>query len=81
MEEILKLWAAEAESKEKHGVWDPMPELTISSTYVYSRLDSNTFTMDKPTLESTLTLCWSRLYPSFKDFGFGLWDIKLPMYR
>ncbi len=22
-------WNSEAESKEKHGVWDPMPELTI----------------------------------------------------
>ncbi len=42
----LKLWAAEAESKEKNGVWDPKPELTITSPYVYSRVDSNTFTMD-----------------------------------
>ncbi len=29
--------AAEAESKEKYGVWDPMPELTITSPYVNSR--------------------------------------------
>ncbi len=29
---------SEAESKEKHGVWDPMPELTITSPYVQSRL-------------------------------------------
>ena len=28
----------EAKSKEKHGVWDPMPELTITSPYVYFRL-------------------------------------------
>jgi hypothetical protein len=36
---------SEAESKEKHGVWvqwDPMPELTITTTYV----DSYTSTMD-----------------------------------
>ncbi len=34
----------EAESKEKRGVWDPMPELTINSSYVHSIVDSNTFT-------------------------------------
>jgi hypothetical protein len=29
----------EAESKEKHGVWDPLPELTITSPYaLQSRL-------------------------------------------
>ncbi len=36
---------SEAESKEKHGVWDPMQELTIISPYVHSRVDSNTFAM------------------------------------
>jgi hypothetical protein len=41
--------ASEAESKEKHGVWDPMPEMTITSPYVRSTVDSNTFTMDNPT--------------------------------
>jgi hypothetical protein len=35
----------QAESKEENGVWDPMPELTITSPYVYSRVYSNTFTM------------------------------------
>ncbi len=38
---------AEAESKEKHDVWDRMPELNtycITSPYVHSRVDSNTFT-------------------------------------
>ncbi len=35
----------EAESKEKYGVWDPMPELTIISLYVDARVDSDTFTM------------------------------------
>jgi hypothetical protein len=58
----------EAESKEKHGVWDPMPELTITSPY--ARVDSNTFTMGNPMPESTLTLCQSRL--PVRDFGFGL---------
>jgi hypothetical protein len=63
---------AEAKSKEKHGVWEPMPELTITSPYVYSSVDSNTFTMGNPMLESTLTLFQSQLYPSVRDFGFGL---------
>jgi hypothetical protein len=44
-------YCTEAESKEKHGVWDPMPELTITSPYVYS----NTFTMNNPMPESTLS--------------------------
>ncbi len=39
----------EAESKEKHGVWDPMPELTITSSYVDSSVgSSNTFTKANP---------------------------------
>ncbi len=60
----------EAESKEKHGVWDPMPELT--SPYIHSRDDSNTLTMGNPMPESTLTLCQSRLYPPVREFGFSL---------
>ena len=56
-----------AESKEKHGVWDPVLNLTITSLYVdsrvlqhmyhgqpYARVDLN------PMQESTLTLCQSR---------------------
>ncbi len=63
----LQIWllASEAESKEKHGAWDPMPELTITSPYVYSRVDSNTFTMGNPMPESTLS-------PSL-----GLWILPL----
>jgi hypothetical protein len=41
----------EAESKEKHGVWDPMPELTITSPYV----EYSTFIMGNPMPESTLS--------------------------
>ncbi len=71
----------EAESKEKRGICDPIPELTITSPYVHSRVDSNTFTMGgqpyarvdlNPMPESTLTLCQSRLYPPVMNFGFGL---------
>jgi hypothetical protein len=59
----------EAESKEKHGVWDPMPEFTLTSPYVHSRVDSNTFTMCNPMPEPNLSsrqglkiwpLCWIR---------------------
>ncbi len=39
---------------------------------VHSRVDSNTFTMGNPMPKSTLTPCRSRLYPPFRDFGFGL---------
>jgi hypothetical protein len=63
---------SEAESKENHWVWDPMPELTITSPYVYFRVDFNLFTMGNPMSESTLTLCQSRLYPPVRDYGFGL---------
>ncbi len=35
---------AEAESKEKHGVWDPMPLLTITSPHLQSIPDYSTFT-------------------------------------
>jgi hypothetical protein len=66
----------EAESKETHGVWDPMPELTITSPYVHSSIDSNTFTKGNPMPASTLTLCQTRLYPPVRDFGFGLWTVN-----
>ena len=62
----------EAESKEKPGLWDPMPELTLTSPYVDFRVDYNTCNMGNPMAESTLTLCQSRLYPSVRDLGFGL---------
>ncbi len=46
----------EAESKEKHDVWDHIPEMNITSPYVHSRVDSNTFTMGTPMPESTFFL-------------------------
>jgi hypothetical protein len=45
---LPKHWTPEAESKEKHGVWNPMPELTITSPYVRSRVNCSTFTMVDP---------------------------------
>jgi hypothetical protein len=53
----------EAEFKEKHGVRDSMPELTITLPYVHSRVDSDTFTIGNAMPKSTLTLCQSQLYP------------------
>ncbi len=38
----------EAASKENPGVWDLLPELTITSPYVHSKVESNTFTIGKP---------------------------------
>ncbi len=34
---------------------DPMPELTITSPYVHSKVDFNTFTMGNPMPESTIS--------------------------
>jgi hypothetical protein len=64
----------EAESKEKHGVWYPIPELTITSPYVHSSVDSNKFTMGNPMPELTLTLCnaESTLSPSQ---GLRIWPL------
>ncbi len=42
---LCKAASPEAESKEKHVVWDPMTELTLASPYDDSSVDSNTFTM------------------------------------
>jgi hypothetical protein len=70
---IATTTVSEAESKEKHVVWDPMPVLTITSPHVHSRVDSNTFTMGNPMPEPTLTLCKRRLYSPARDFGFSLW--------
>ncbi len=61
----------DAESKEKHGVWGPEPELTLNSPYVHSRVESNTFAMGNPMPKSTLTLRHSRLYPQVRKFEFG----------
>jgi hypothetical protein len=44
----------ETKSKEKHGVWGPILELTITFPYVDSRVDTNTFTTGNPMPESTL---------------------------
>ncbi len=38
----------EAKSKEKHGIWDPMPEWPIISPYDHSRVDSSRFTIGDP---------------------------------
>jgi hypothetical protein len=56
-----------------------MPELTITSPYVHSRVDSNKFTMGighwamgNPMPETTLTLCQSRLNSGNMDLAYEL---------
>jgi len=61
--------SSEAESKEKHGVWDPMPELTKTLLYVHSRVDYNTFTMGNPMTESTLSPRGSQFFRGVIGFG------------
>jgi hypothetical protein len=58
-----------------------MPELTrsITSPYVHSRVDSNTFTMGNSMPESTLTLFHSRLYPQSGN-GLGIWILCIHNY-
>ncbi len=61
---------SEAESKEKHGVWDPMPGVDYNLTlcpiqHIYH---------GQP--ESTLILCHSRLYPPVKDLDLD-WPLIL----
>ncbi len=72
------------ECKEKHGVWDPMPELTITSCTLcplQSRLQV-TFTMGtkgSPMPDSTLTLCQSRRYPQSRTLDVALeFETSLP---
>jgi hypothetical protein len=72
----MTLQVTEAESREKHGVWDPMLERTLTSPYVHSRVNSNTF------IRGTLCrvgLCQSRLYPPQSgtlSLAFGINTIK-----
>ncbi len=47
--------STETESKETHGVWDPIPELTKTSPYVHFRVDTSTSTMCNPMPELTLS--------------------------
>ncbi len=54
----------EAKPKGKHSVWDSMPELTITTPYVQSRVDSNTFTIVQhstapsyPSIENSFNGC------------------------
>ncbi len=67
-----------AESKGKHGVWDPRPEFSITSPYVHSRVDFNTCTMGIgqpyarvdfiPQSVDTHTLCgFNRLSRKFRN--------------
>ncbi len=60
--------------------WCMGPELTITSPYVHSRVDSITFTTGNQMPESTWTLCQSRLYPQSRTSNFastvGGWEVE-----
>jgi hypothetical protein len=71
LEGCRELCKSEADSKEKHGVWDPMSEWTLTSPNVHSRVDSNTFTTNNPMPESTFNLCQSRLYHQLGTLDFA----------
>ncbi len=45
----------DTEAKEKHDIWDPMLEFTLTSPYVHSIVDSNTFTLGDPMPEPNLS--------------------------
>ncbi len=48
-------WPMRPNPKKNMVYGTPMPELTITSPYVHSRVDSNTFTMANPMPESTFS--------------------------
>ncbi len=54
----------------KHGVWDLTSELTITSPYVHYKVESNTFPMGNPTLESTL----------IPSRGLWIWPLQSHIY-
>jgi len=72
MYSVYILGCTETVFKEKHGVWNPMPELTITSPHIDFKVDFITFTMGDPMPESTLNLCQRRLYPPVRDYEFSL---------
>jgi hypothetical protein len=62
------VWRTEAESKEKHRVWDPYAGVDYDLhlcrlQHIYH---------GQPIPESTLTLCQSRLYPPVRDLDLTL---------
>ncbi len=76
---LNKLWCgeerdtSEAESKEKHGVWDPVPELTITSTLCTLQSRPQHINMGNPMAESTLI---PRSESTFSPQGFWIWPQK-----
>ncbi len=73
------LCGPKAESKEKHGVWDPMPELTITSPYVHSRVDSQHIYHGQPYARVDLNpMPESYLSPSQ---GLWIWPLFSSVYR
>ncbi len=69
---FLQLTKAEAESKEKHGAWGPIPELTTTSPFsTQESTPTHLPWVGHSMPESTLThMPQSTLYP-VRDLGFG----------
>ncbi len=59
------LFSTQRKRATSNSIWDPVPELTITSPYVHSRVNSYTCT-------PWATLCQSRLFSPVRDFGFAL---------
>ncbi len=70
---VRPYWMPEAESKEKHGLWGPMPELSITSPYFVSKVNSNTCTVPWE------TLCQSGPYPpnARVNFVHQSWGLRI----
>ncbi len=71
-------YTCEAESKGKHGVWDPMPGLTVTSPYA----DSNTCNMGNPMPESSLSPSQGiRIWPQYNMFEREVPNSQVPSHR
>ncbi len=65
----------------KNCAWDPMPEWIMTSSYVDSKVDSNTCTMGNPKSELTLTLRQSQLCPPVSDVGLASVHHHILLFR
>ncbi len=66
--------ATEAESKEKHGVWDLIAGVDYNLTLCLLKFRPQHIycTMGNPMPKSTSTLCNNRFHTPVRNFGFGL---------
>jgi hypothetical protein len=70
------IYTSEAEFKDKHGVWDPIPWLSTLFR-LQDRLQHIYHGIGQPYAKVDLNpTCQGRLYPPVRDLGFGLWYIS-----